>query len=500
MAAGLFAFLYGCSGSASGDEDIAPAPTVSFSASPTSVDSGGTATLTWSTTNATSCTAGGGWSGGKAVNGSETTGAITADTTFDLTCTGDGGDTTRSVTVSVNATSGPTLTFSASPDTIAFNTASQLNWVSQNADTCTASGAWSGQKVLSGSATTGNLSQTSEFVLTCTGAGGSVSRSVTVTVAAPNQPGLSFSGSPSTVMPNSEATLTWTSVNASTCTASGGWSGNQALSGTATTGPLTQATDFTLTCANANGSIARTVSIDVSTASAEKLITRFEIDDNASGAGRPVTIGVPLGEGEVEPGTGLVVTQTDGTILTSQWNPLASWRTDNSQLHGALTFLVPDAGSASGTYEIRTGPAANGAPITRADVVSANFDATIQVVTGGVTYNLSARDLLSGTVSPRLNHTHFSGSIAAEFVVGAPLRVNGAGNEHPTLQGYFHVRAYNRPVSRVYVTAVLENTGVFNTLSDITGDVTISVGGVTQYTNAGFSIGADKRYPKRYWW
>ena len=40
-----------------------PVPTVTISANPTSVTSGGSSTLTWSSTNATSCTASGGWSG-----------------------------------------------------------------------------------------------------------------------------------------------------------------------------------------------------------------------------------------------------------------------------------------------------------------------------------------------------------------------------------------------------------------------------------------------------
>src|SRR5262245_5017994 len=40
-----------------------PAPTLSFAANPTSVTSGSNSTLTWSTTNATSCSASGAWSG-----------------------------------------------------------------------------------------------------------------------------------------------------------------------------------------------------------------------------------------------------------------------------------------------------------------------------------------------------------------------------------------------------------------------------------------------------
>lgn len=68
-----------------------PVPTVSLSANPTTVSSGGTATLTWSSTNADSCTASGGWTGLKAPSGVESVGPLTGNTTFTLTCTGSGG-------------------------------------------------------------------------------------------------------------------------------------------------------------------------------------------------------------------------------------------------------------------------------------------------------------------------------------------------------------------------------------------------------------------------
>jgi hypothetical protein len=83
--------------------DAAPAPTVSLTASPTSVVSGSASTLTWSSTNATSCTASGSWTGAKATAGSASTGALTANGTYTLACTGSGGTTSASATVTVTA-------------------------------------------------------------------------------------------------------------------------------------------------------------------------------------------------------------------------------------------------------------------------------------------------------------------------------------------------------------------------------------------------------------
>jgi len=81
---------------------VAPAPVVSLQSSTTAVDSGGTVTLRWSSTNTDSCTASGGWSGSQPTTGSATSAAITAATTFTLTCTGEGVNAAQSVSVTVN--------------------------------------------------------------------------------------------------------------------------------------------------------------------------------------------------------------------------------------------------------------------------------------------------------------------------------------------------------------------------------------------------------------
>jgi hypothetical protein len=78
-------------------------PVVTISASPTSVTSGQTATLTWSASSAKSCTAAGGWNGTKAVSGTQTTGVLTANTTFEIECVGPGGRDDASVAMTVNA-------------------------------------------------------------------------------------------------------------------------------------------------------------------------------------------------------------------------------------------------------------------------------------------------------------------------------------------------------------------------------------------------------------
>ena len=93
----------------------AAAPSVSFSASPASVAAGATSTLTWSSTNATSCTASGGWSGTKATSGTYTTPALNAGASYTLACTGAGGTASKSANVTIQASGAPT---SASASTL----------------------------------------------------------------------------------------------------------------------------------------------------------------------------------------------------------------------------------------------------------------------------------------------------------------------------------------------------------------------------------------------
>lgn len=77
-------------------------PTVTLTASPTSVAAGGATTLSWKTTNATSCTASGGTFTGSETTGSGSTSvAVSATTAYTLTCTGPGGSASQSVTVTV---------------------------------------------------------------------------------------------------------------------------------------------------------------------------------------------------------------------------------------------------------------------------------------------------------------------------------------------------------------------------------------------------------------
>ncbi|MGD2171822.1 MAG: hypothetical protein PVF80_06945, partial [Gammaproteobacteria bacterium] len=134
-------------------------------------------------TNADGCTASGDWSGSLGTSGSMARNNLQVDQTYTLTCSGPGGSASDSVSVAVNMQipGAPTLSFSANPGSVAPGDSTTLSWSSTNADDCMASGDWSGTRGLSGTQTFSDLTADSQFILTCSGAGGSISRTVNVT-------------------------------------------------------------------------------------------------------------------------------------------------------------------------------------------------------------------------------------------------------------------------------------------------------------------------------
>lgn len=240
---------------------ITPPPTALIDANPTSVPASGQATLTWSSTNATSCTASNGWSGGKATSGSQTVtvSATPGTQNFGLSCTNGSGQTVYTG-VNVTVTAGPRVTLGATPTSINNGQSATLTWSSSNTSSCTASSGWSGSQSTSGSVTVYPNSNTT-YVLTCNGTDGTtVIANATVTVATPPGPTASIDVNPTSVRAGGQATLTWSSTNATSCTANHGWTGTKATAGSQTvTVNLTPGTqNFGLSCTNGLGLTAYT--------------------------------------------------------------------------------------------------------------------------------------------------------------------------------------------------------------------------------------------------
>jgi hypothetical protein len=160
-----------------------------------------------------------------------------------------------------------TVSISMSPATITLGQSATLTWKAANATACTASGAWSGAQ-----STTGTLTATPSavgkvtYTLACTGAGGNASGMATLTVNLP-PPTVALAVSPTSITVGQSATLTWSSTNATSCTAGGAWSGSQATGGTLSETPSAAGTlSYTLSCTGTGGSSSKTAALTVSAA------------------------------------------------------------------------------------------------------------------------------------------------------------------------------------------------------------------------------------------
>jgi hypothetical protein len=74
---------------------------------------------------------------------------------------------------------------------------------------------------------------------------------------------VALSASPTSVNAGSSSILTWKSTNATSCNASGAWSGTQSLSGSTSTGALNSNSTYTLTCAGPTGNATASASVAV---------------------------------------------------------------------------------------------------------------------------------------------------------------------------------------------------------------------------------------------
>jgi len=128
-----------------------------FTVSPSTILAGATATISWNTANAVSCTASngvGGWAGSNITLPSGST-PITTSTLgshqFTLTCEGsEVGDTaTSNVVLNVNSANAVAITsFTASPAEIIEGGTTTLSWTTLNATSCTPSGGTGGWNAL----------------------------------------------------------------------------------------------------------------------------------------------------------------------------------------------------------------------------------------------------------------------------------------------------------------------------------------------------------------
>lgn len=241
-------------------------PNVTITTDSTSLPYNGSTVIRWNSDNATSCIASGGangWAGNRDPDGVFDTGSLSNTTMFSIKCSNNAGSSpTKSVTVNVqNQPASPTVNLTADETNINYGESTILRWTSSNATSCSANGAngWSGPKNTNGSQSTGSLTQTNTYSITCYGANNKqANASVRITVN-PNQNNdisLNVTADDQNLDYGDSTTIRWnTTGNPTYCQASGGsngWSGNKPNSGYMNTGSLYQTTTYNMTCYKGN--------------------------------------------------------------------------------------------------------------------------------------------------------------------------------------------------------------------------------------------------------
>ena len=254
------------------DGQTAP-PHVALASTVTSLVTGLTTTLTWTSSHALSCTASGGesadgWTGALATNGSlQITNYDGGLITYTITC--GNGPRNASAQVQISwALSAPVVNLFAYVSRSGYNTPFQLNW---NADVrpCTASGGhagdgWTGADPPSGTASlletvVGDVT----YVLTCGTGSRMASSQVTVRI---DPPSAQVTADATTLQTGQFAQISTSSVGLP-CTASGGvsgdgWAGNSTYNGmVAVTESVPGTYTYALTCGSGGQAVTAQVAV-----------------------------------------------------------------------------------------------------------------------------------------------------------------------------------------------------------------------------------------------
>lgn len=295
-----------------------PAPEVTFSSDRNRIDLGGSATLTWSSTNAVSCNAPGGLK--------DTAGSVvvspTEETTYALTCTGPGGDTSSApVSIGVNQpppppaliapTLTPTPTTETAPTTPTTQPATQTapTEVTQPAPAtqttppvetsppptettppptpATQPGTQTTSQTTTQTQTTVTPLGPSTFQVPVTEQTQSIfnllrSRlnNITNSITQPTQNliapvveeevrtptltiGITGANVGNLLSKGTPVTVQWSSQYADSCQAAGDWSGTKSTSGSENVGPVNRNSSYALICQGKGGNVARSVYVRI---------------------------------------------------------------------------------------------------------------------------------------------------------------------------------------------------------------------------------------------
>jgi hypothetical protein len=237
-------------------------PAVAIGSSQAEIPIGSSVTIAWTSSNHLGCVASGAWSGSKQASGTETiTPTASGTLLYVLTCSSSAGNRSRAAKVLVHPR--PSITMSINPTAIPIGQSAYLQWNTTNATSCTAAGGLTGQQPTNGAANVvPTAAGTVNYMLTCSGPGGSSVATVPLTVYP--LPTIVLIISPQQIPVGSGAQVTWSTQDATGCAASGAWTGDRAIAGNLVLSAVPAGIyTYVLTCSGLGGSAASGATLEV---------------------------------------------------------------------------------------------------------------------------------------------------------------------------------------------------------------------------------------------
>jgi hypothetical protein len=383
------------------------APTVTLSASPTSIPGGQSSTLTWTSANASACRGTGKGFSPSGPSGSQGV-SLNITTTFGITCTGAGGSASQSVTVAVTAASALAIGMTVAATGLIYIYPTPL----PNASAIGSEAPGNQGAVINGPTSSTYTWWQVAFSDDLTG----WTSQASLAAASPTAPTLTFSANPPAVALGASSTLSWSSTNATSCTGVGfsplGASGSVAVSPTASA-------NYSIACTGAGGLTTRSASVVVNPLPTISWKQSLPVTFNAPGTvpfGGTETRALVFMDGSLYAGIGdwedpqLENPQTPGAQVLRLDSPTSSWVEDqdfNQPRPSQPTEKHYEAISILGTAHFDHD--GGGSPITPVDVLMAgvwSFSTGLEiyektVTTGSVGAKGTWTDVF---LEPRPNH------------------------------------------------------------------------------------------------
>ena len=399
------AALTGC-GSTEGSSSVSPPatkPTItSFTANPTSINSGASSTLSWVTTGATTIAITPGTFTSTSATGS-TTVSPAATTTYTLTATNAAGSATASATVAIAALARPTITsFTANPTGINSGASSTLSWATTDATTVAISPGTFTSTSATGSTTVSPTASTS-YTLTATNTAGSTTATATVTITALARPTItSFTANPTSINSGASSTLSWVTTGATTIAITPGTFTSTSATGSTTVKPAATTT-YTLTATNAAGSTTATATVAIAAAGGPLTITTTSCPGGtqsasyagctitASGGSPPYTFSFNATGNYAPLPEGMALNASTGAVTSALIGGQGAYTVD---------FIVTDSAKAQATQQITFAINGSNAFLTTIFPATSIFHHRVDAASSGLPVDTSpAAPIYSGDLS-----------------------------------------------------------------------------------------------------